>query len=79
MCQQCLATMASTAQGKAAKAIKAVGDAKTKDALYAIITMIGNVQHESVKSMAGSIEDISMEKVSHMSASLWNEMERHKD
>ena len=70
--------MASAAQSKAAKAIKAVCDSKTKDALYAIITMIGNVQHESVKAMAESMDRVATEKVTHLSVSVLNDLERHK-
>ena len=71
--------MASAAQSKAAKAIKAVSDPKIKEAMYAIITMIGNVQHESVKAMAESMDGVAREKVTHLSVSVHNELERHKE
>jgi hypothetical protein len=74
-----LIVMATTAQGKAAKAIKAVGDTKTKDALYAIVTMIGNVQHESVKAMAQSLDRLATEKMTHLSVDVLNRLERHKE
>ena len=70
--------MASAAQNKAAKAIKAVSDPKTKEALYPIIIMIGNTQHESVKAMTESLDRVATEKVTHVSVSLLNSMERHK-
>ena len=70
--------MASAAQSKAAKAIKAVSDPKVKDAMYAIITMIGNVQHESVKAMSESMDGVSKDNVTHLSVSIYNEVERYK-
>ena len=70
--------MASSATNRASKAVKAIEDAKVRDAMNNSVNLIGNAQHDCIKAMTGSIQEVTTENVTHQALSIRNSVEDYQ-